>query len=99
MLAKGRGGEWLDVPALVRLVEREDVGNLVVLLGVGYVVGPAGGAPVLVGVEEGDVFKARDGSAIDDGLPIVHPGDLVVVLEGMSIGRSSDAVVLLGEGK
>lgn len=73
--------------------------DFVVLLGVGNVCGPASSAPVLVRVKEGNVFEATDGSAINDSLPVVHPGDLFIVLEQLGVSRSSDAVVLLGESK
>ena len=86
-----------DVPALVRLVERQHVRDLVVLLCVGDVRGPARGAPVLVGVQERHVFEAVDRGAVDDGLPVVHPRDLVVALEQLGVLRACDAVVLLGE--
>jgi hypothetical protein len=87
-----------DVPALVRLVERQHVRDLVVLLCVGDVVGPARGAPVLVGVQQGHVFEAVDRGTVDDGLPVVHPGDLVVALEQLCVLRARNAVVLLREG-
>jgi hypothetical protein len=31
--------------------------------------------PLLVGVEEGDVFEALDGFSINHSLPIIHPAD------------------------
>lgn len=83
---------------LVRLIEREDVRDLVLLLGSGYVRGPALSAPLLVGVEQGNVFEI-DGLAINDCLPVIHPGNLGGVGEGMGVLGASNTVVLLGESK
>lgn len=73
--------------------------DLVVLLRIGNVGRPASSAPVLVRVEKGNVFKARDRSAVNDSLPVVHPSDLIIALEELCVRRASDAVVLLRESK
>lgn len=83
---------------LVWLVEAQDVGDLVFLLRSSNVGEPSLRAPLLVGVEERDVF-AVDGLSIYDSLPIVHPGDLVGIGELMCPLGTRDAVVLLGKGK
>lgn len=75
----------MDLPDLVWLVEAENVGDLVLLLSVGYVVEPALGAPLLVRVKQRHIFEV-DWLSINDGLPVVHPGDL---------GRSGEVVCVL----
>jgi len=83
--------------SLVGFVEAQHVRNLVVLLGVGNVVGPTLSAPLLVGVKKRNVFEVEGGS-IDDCLPVVHPRDLGT-RELVCPLRSSNTVVLFGEGK
>jgi len=83
--------------SMVGLVEAQDVRNLVVLLGIGNVGVPALSAPLLVGVEKGNVFKV-EGCSVDDCLPVVHPGDLGAG-ELVSPLGSRNTVVVLGEGK
>lgn len=83
---------------LVWLVEAQDVRDLVVLAGIGNVVCPGRGAPVLVGVKQRNVFKIG-GTAINDSFPVIHPSDFGRVGKQVSPLGSSDAVVLLGKGK
>jgi hypothetical protein len=83
---------------LVGLVEAQDVRYLVFLLGVGDVVGPPFGAPLLVGVEQGNIFKV-DRLAINNGLPVVHPGDFGRSSEAVCPLRTRDTVMLFGESK
>jgi hypothetical protein len=96
------GSGHVDVGAsatdLVWLVEAENGRHFVLLLRSSNVVEPALEAPVLVGVEQGDVFKV-DSLAINDRLPVVHPGDLGSTREVVRVLRSSNTVVLFGEGK
>ena len=83
---------------LVGLVEAQDVRDLVLLLGSGEVGGPALSAPLLVGMEQGNVFDVN-GLAINDRLPVVHPGDLIRARKLFGVRRSSNTIVLLGKGK
>jgi hypothetical protein len=96
------GSAHVDVGAsatdLIWLVEAEDGRHLVLLLRSSNVVEPALEAPVLVGVEQRNVFKI-DSLAIDNRLPVVHPGDLGSTRKVVRVLRSSNTVVLFGEGK
>jgi hypothetical protein len=80
---RGKWKRWDDIPNLVRLVEAEDGLDVVLGAGIGNVLSPALSAPLLVGVEEGNVFETLDWFAVDDGFPVVHPGDL-----GLLAGKS-----------
>jgi hypothetical protein len=88
-----------NLPSLVRLIEAEDMLDVVVLARIGDVLKPARDTPVLVGVEHRDVLQARESLAVDDCFPIVHPCDLGGPREVAGPLRASLAVVLLWEGK
>jgi hypothetical protein len=81
------------LPDLIRLVEAEDVLDVILGTSIGDVLSPALSAPLLVGVEEGNVFEALDGCAVDDGFPVVHPGDLGCLTSKSMCERRSLLVV------
>jgi hypothetical protein len=88
-----RRGRCDDLPNLIRLVEAEDVLDVVLGASIGDVQSPALSAPLLVGVEEGNVFEALDRFAVDDGFPVVHPGDLGCLTSKSMCKRGSLLVV------
>tara|TARA_R110002003_G_scaffold59_11_gene5298 strand:- start:3932 stop:5029 length:1098 start_codon:yes stop_codon:yes gene_type:complete len=89
----------LNLPRLIRLVEAEDIFDIVFGACVGDVLRPARCAPVLVAVEERNIFKTRDGLAINDGFPVIHPSDLRMACESVGERGSSLTIELLRECK